>query len=423
MLMCCLLMMGGGTMAFAQNDDYNPTNPAEPNQTNFCRVTVSTNYEEGSYVFGSGKFIANGDAIYISTNANNNENYTYNFLYWTLNGEKTSYSQSFYFSATKGKYNFVAHYEKVDTPFEPESPAEPSSSTVKRKYYLYLKSNIEGACSFNMASGVKTAEESQLYIEAYMNFGYQFEGWKMNGQIISESQWLYFTMPSANTTLEACFSEIPFDPENPQEPSSQGGNIDNSTRKIINLTIGPDNTVIDKTRIVINEEKTLGYDTGTDASKFVSNDADYQIYSLDAENTKYSINERPKADGVIPLGIMVKNAGNTTISAARLDCTAYLIDNVKGITHDLAVGGYTFTSEAGTFDNRFTINLSPNYILGDANGDEKLTAEDALLILQIVAKKIKNGAAGVDFEAADVNKDGSITSQDAALVLQQIVGK
>ena len=91
--------------------------------------------------------------------------------------------------------------------------------------------------------------------------------------------------------------------------------------------------------------------------------------------------------------------------------------------HDLAVGGYTFTSEAGTFDNRFTINLSPNYILGDANGDEKLTAEDALLILQIVAKKIKNGAAGVDFEAADVNQDGDITPHDAVLVLQSIVGK
>ena len=60
---------------------------------------------------------------------------------------------------------------------------------------------------------------------------------------------------------------------------------------------------------------------------------------------------------------------------------------------------------------------------GDVNGDEKITDEDALLILQIVAKKIKNGAAGVDFEAADVNQDGDITPHDAVLVLQSIVGK
>ena len=42
---------------------------------------------------------------------------------------------------------------------------------------------------------------------------------------------------------------------------------------------------------------------------------------------------------------------------------------------------------------------------------------------QVVAKKIKNGAAGVDFEAADVNQDGDITPHDAVLVLQSIVGK
>ena len=411
----------GGNRAFASpGDDYNPTNPPEPSQTDYCRVTVSTNYQEGSYVSGGGKYLANGESIYISTNANNNENYTYNFLYWTLNGQKTSYSQSFYFSATKGKYDFVAHYEKVDTPFEPDNPAEPSSSTVKKKYYLYLTSNIEGACSFNMASGVKTAEESQMYIEAYTNWGYQFEGWKMNGEIISYSQWFHFTMPSANTTLEACFLEIPFDPENPQEPSSQGGNIDNSTRKIINLTIGSDNTVVDRTRIVINEEKTLDYDQGADASKFISTDADCQIYSLDTKNTKYSINERPESDGIIPLGIIVKKNGNITINATRLDCSAYLIDNVKGITHDLAVGGYTFTCEAGTFDNRFTINLSPNIIKGDANGDGAIDIADAVCIVNyVVGKKNSTFLAG----AADANGDGDIDIADAVHIVNYVVGK
>lgn len=407
-------------MAFAQDDDYNPMNPPEPAQTDFCRVTVSTNYPEGSYVSGGGKYLANGESIYISTNANNNENYTYNFLYWTLNGQTTSYSQSFFFSATKGKYDFVAHYEKVDTPFEPENPAEPSSSTASRKYYLYLVPSIEGACSFSMASGNKIKEQSQLYIEAYANLGYQFEGWKKDGKIISDSPWLSFTMPSANTTLEACFSEIPFDPENPQEPSSQGGSIDNSTRKIINLTIGSGNNVIDKTRIVINEEKTLGYDTGADASKFVSNDADYQIYSLDGNNTKYSINERPKDDGVIPLGIMVKSVGDATISATRLDCSAYLIDKEKGITHDLAVGGYTFTSSAGTFDSRFTINLSPNLLVGDVNGDGKVDIADAKCIMNYLVGKPN---ALFLAAAADVTGDGEITIADAVGVVNIILNK
>ena len=422
---CCLFFMGGNSAFASPDDDFDPQNPPEPSSMDYCRVIVSTNYEEGSYVSGSGKYVANSDYIYISTNANNNENYTYNFLYWTVNGEKTSYSQSFYFPSTKGKYNIVAHYEKVDTPFEPENPAEPSASTAKRKYYLYLKSNIEGACSFNTNSGDKVAEESQIYLDVYPNSGYQFEGWKLNGEIVSYYSWYCFTMPSANTTLEACFSEIPFDPESPQEPSSQGGNIDNPnpTRKLINLTIGSTDIIVDRTRIVINEEKSLGYDAGTDATKFISNDADYQIYSLDAQNTKYSVNERPKSNGVIPLGIIVKKKGNVTIGANRLDCSAYLVDNVLGATYDLAVGGYTFYSETGTFDNRFTINLSIDYQKGDVNGDSEITAQDASLVLQLVAGKLNPTSEGIVYEAADVNGDGAVTDQDALLILQMVAGK
>lgn len=422
LIMGCLFLGGGSLTAttLAPDDDYDPTNPAEPQSVNICRIKVSADPAEGAYVSGSGKYDVNGGSIYISTSSNNTVDYTYTFLYWTLNGEVTSYSQSFWFTPIKGTYNFVAHYQKDEVEFDPTNPSEPSSGNVSRKYYLYLTSNIDGACSFNMASGNKVKEQTQLYIEAYPNPDYQFEGWKMNGQIISENRWLYITMPSSNTTLEACFSEIPFDPENPQEPSGPGGNIDNSTRKIINLTIGSGNTVIDKTRIVINEEKTLGYDTGADASKFISGDADYQIYSLDAEDTKYSINERPKDNGVIPLGIMVKSAGDATISATRLDCSAYLIDNVKGITHDLAVGGYTFNSSAGTFDGRFTIDLSPNFVNGDVNGDGMVDIADAKCIVNHLL-----GIPNASFlaVAADVTGDGEVDIADAVRIVNLVVGK
>ena len=417
----CLFLGGGSLTAttLAPDDDYDPTNPAEPQSVNICRIKVSADPAEGAYVSGSGKYDANGGSVYISTSANNTVDYTYTFLYWTLNGEQTSYSQSFWFTPVKGTFNFVAHYQKSEVEFDPANPTEPSSGNISRKYYLYLTSNLEGACSFNMASGNKVKEQTQLYIEAYPNPDYQFEGWKKDGQVISTNRYLYFTMPSANTTLEACFSEIPFDPENPQEPSGPSGDVDNSTRKIINVAIGSGNTVIDKTRIVINEEKTLGYDTGADAAKFISNDADYQIYSLDGDNTKYSINERPEADGVIPLGILVKNAGSGTISATRLDCSAYLIDNEKGITHDLAVGGYTFNSSAGAFDSRFTIDLSPNFVKGDANGDGKVDITDAKCIVNYLVGKPNTSFLSV---AADANCDGVVDIADAVCIVNFVVG-
>jgi hypothetical protein len=227
-------------------------------------------------------------------------------------------------------------------------------------------------------------------------------------------------MPSVTANLEACFSEIPFDPERPREPASPGGNVDNSSRKLINLTIGSESTTIDKTRIVINENKTLGYDTGTDASKFISNDADYQIYTYDVDNRKYSINERPYADGIIPLGIIVSEAGNVTIGASRLDCSAYLVDNEKGIIHDLSLGGYTFTSNAGTFDSRFSIKLYNAVIKGDANDDGVVDIADAVCIVNYVVGKPTPSFVAA---AADANSDGDVDIADAVHIVNFVVGK
>ena len=355
-LMCCLLFGGGGLQAFSQNDgDFNPPNPDEPAAIDYCRLMVSADPAEAAYVSGGGKYIVNGNSVYISTSANNNENYTYTFLYWTLNGEKTSYSQYFWFTPQKGNFELVAHYEKKEVIFDPNNPDEPSATNVKRKYYLTLTSSIKDACSFNIASGIKHEEQSSINVYAYLNSGYQFDGWKLNGTLVSTSQNYFFNMPSVNSTLEACVSEIPFDPDSPADPSGSGTNVDLSGRQIIDLIIGNANNAVDKTRVVFNEQKTLGYDTGSDASKFVSTDANYQIYTLDSDGAKYSVNQRPVSNGEVPIGIIVKQAGSVTISATRLDCSVFIYDKLLDVTQSLATNGYSFTSTAGTIEDRFVI--------------------------------------------------------------------
>ena len=423
LLTSCLLLWGGSLSAFsAPDDDFNPENPAEPSVIDYCRLTVSADPAEGAFVSGSGRYIVgSGNYVYVSTSANNTQDYTYTFLYWTLNGERTSYSQDFYFTPVKGNYEFVAHYEKKEVVFDPESPDEPSSSTAKRKYYLYLTSNIEGACSFNMASGDKIKEGTLLNIVAYPNQDYKFDGWKKDGVIISTDQYLYFTMPGATTTLEACFSEIPFDPDSPSEPSGSGTNVDNTTRLLMDIQIGTADNNVDKTRIVLNETKTLGYDTGTDASKMISTDADFQIYSLDAQNIKYSINERPKDDGLVPLGVMLKKSGSACISASRLDCSAMLIDKLLNVTHNLAVGKYTFTAEAGTIEDRFVLTVNvPEYTKGDVNGDGDVDIADAVCIVNYVVGKPNTTFIEA---AADANGDSEVDIADAVHIVNYVVGK
>ena len=360
--LCCLLTWGGSLWASTTiaNDDFNPESPAEPTVISFCRINVTAEPEEGAYVSGGGKYVLNGSDIYISTNADNTSDYTYTFKYWELNGKKTSYSQNFYFTPESGTFNFVAHYEKKEVTFDPDNPAEPSAGNVKRNYHLYLKPTIKDACSFNMDSGIKIREGSELNLYVNLNAGYQFEGWELNGKVISTDMYLNFTMPGEETTLKARVKEIPFDPEDPIEPSGSTIDVDNATRQLMDIQVGDAGGYVDKTRIVINEAKSLNYEVGCDASKIISTDANYQIYSLDNKKVKYSVNERPRDDGLIPLGLIVRQAGEVTITATRLDRSALLIDKLLNKEIYLPTTSYTFTSEVGTFEDRFFIKLPEN---------------------------------------------------------------
>ncbi len=125
-------------------------------------------------------------------------------------------------------------------------------------------------------------------------------------------------------------------------------------RLLVELTIA-DTETRDKTRIVFNEKATTGYETLCDAAKFMSTEDVPQIYTLDNEGAKYAINERPA--GEVKVGYLVKTAGTYKIAAARMDKSVTLYDDVTKTEFDFTNGDYTFESEAGTFDNRFTLKI------------------------------------------------------------------
>jgi hypothetical protein len=63
------------------------------------------------------------------------------------------------------------------------------------------------------------------------------------------------------------------------------------------------------------------------------------------------------------------------------------------------------------------------FMVGDVNGDGSITAQDASLVLQLVANKITAQTEGIVYEAANVNNDEGVTAQDASLILQYVAGK
>ena len=129
----------------------------------------------------------------------------------------------------------------------------------------------------------------------------------------------------------------------------------NPRRSLINLTLSSDNIETDRTRVVLNQDATLDYDMGADASKFVSTNAKAQLFTIDERGSRYSINERPAGD--VPVGYIAKEEGILTISAPRMDRRMMLLDRETNMTHDLSTSDYNFSTKAGTFTNRFVLYM------------------------------------------------------------------
>lgn len=118
----------------------------------------------------------------------------------------------------------------------------------------------------------------------------------------------------------------------------------------------------DYTRVVINEQASMAYESVRDASKFMSMDVNVaQLYTLGDNNHPMAINERPYEDGNVALGVLLPATDRTyRISAQRADRQAWLYDSVTGIEFDLTEGDYIFNaSKTGIDNNRFVVRFAP----------------------------------------------------------------
>ncbi len=143
-------------------------------------------------------------------------------------------------------------------------------------------------------------------------------------------------------------------------------------RMLINLQLMNGEQEIDRTRVVLNEQKSRDYELDCDASKFLSTEAQAQLYTIE-NNILMAINERPLA-GDIRLGYTAKTAGTLSISAPRMDLPMLLVDMKTGITFDLSVGTYDFDTQAGTFNDRFLLCMS-----GDATAIKTMKEKTGVL--------------------------------------------
>ncbi|WP_313804345.1 GEVED domain-containing protein [Flavobacterium sp.] len=128
------------------------------------------------------------------------------------------------------------------------------------------------------------------------------------------------------------------------------------------------------------EGSSLGWDRGLDGEALAGNAV--RFYSLGAD-TKLTIQSRfwpfDQTD-LVPLGYKATGQGNYTIGIDHFDSAfnnqnIYLEDRDLGIIHDLKAAAYSFTSNAGEFENRFILRYTNTTL-----GNDDVTLENSVII-------------------------------------------
>lgn len=220
-----LTIVGSTQRLYAQSSGFNPTNPGDPQLPVFKEyrpVTVAITPVDAGSVSRSGSSSKNGKfevGTTVMVSRSSNANFT--FKHWLKNGEVYSAagtSTSFNYTVEDAGAEFVAVYE-----YSPSSPSDPNG-LVKSK--LHLQCEPAGACSFTLTSGVAHEVDTYVKLGVNPNQDYEFIGWYEGNTLVSNISNVNYLMPYHDTTLTARFRYTwVFNPDNPEDPASQGGNI------------------------------------------------------------------------------------------------------------------------------------------------------------------------------------------------------
>ena len=165
-------------------------------------------------------------------------------------------------------------------------------------------------------------------------------------------------------------------------------------RQLFDILLSTDDTVTDRTRIVLNEHAQMTYETSRDAAKFMeSYPRTAQLYSLQG-GVKYAINERPTDNGLATLSVFIPEDGEYTLRLKDSDTRELvLFDTEKNENHILNHEGYTFFAQRGTHEARFLVSFTGeltdvSQVTATADGEIKV-ADGALSFDFIQPKQVR----------------------------------
>lgn len=144
----------------------------------------------------------------------------------------------------------------------------------------------------------------------------------------------------------------------------------------------------------------------------------------------YSTDQHTKGSAA---DITAKKQDGTLFSSNEICCALEDISHMGGIgrinkTHSVHVDVRGYKCWFDEVNNEKTTNswyayfgIKKPVVMGDLNGDGKVTAADARIALRIASKMQKPTA--VQLKTGDINGDGKITAADARMILRMAAGK
>lgn len=307
------------------------------------------------------------------------------------------YSVSGFDSSSAGTKTITVSFDGKTTTFT-VTVKEPAPKTYIIAY------NANGG-SGTMADTVMTVNTPQnLAPNAFTRAGYSFLGWSKDKNALSatyeDKQLVNNLAASGTVTLYAVWK--------------QNTVTDASAIRVDNTISSVGQTV----QIPIYIENTKIMSAGLNV-KFDPSVLKYKSYSDKAFELVQENTDNISKGELILVGANTSDLVNGKILALNFEVIAQ-----KACSSKI----YVSSSDASDGDNdvslksaEATVTVSSSVVLGDVTGEGKVSTQDAVWILQSIAKK--RTLTDSQKIAADVTKDGKVSTQDVIWILQSIVGK